>query len=788
MRSVKLLLFLFALITVSASWAAKTDWNIYASYHNATKCIELGGRIYVLANGDLYSYGTEDQSIETYDKAHTLSDFGIKDIQLSSGTNELLLLYENGNIDMLSPDGTAYNISELKTKVLGDKTLNDVVALDNMVYVSTNSGIVEFDLKQRVFRNLYYFGYPVKSVCVSDGYIVAVTTGGVFRGSQSKNLLDPANWEKIGSPTTFKYILKLGSQYYFLANNIYKVESLSPFKFTLLTSDIVKSWFLNGDRIYYTTSTNAFKSLNEAGTVTTHTIPFPIQSIAYKGGTYWSACGEEGFFGMSLSGDEFTVKVGDITPNSPIRNHCYRMTMVGKRLLVAGGNNFYPEVAYEGQAEKYEDGKWTTFDEKEPTANVPAKTFLNVVDVVQDPSDPEHHFLSTYRSGLYEYKDYKLTKHYTYYKDDDYKAADSYYVSCPLQTMRPSSSHYYYYVRTTAANYDKSGNLWMCNQQCDTIVRILKPDGTWRAYYYDDIKQYPTFDHIVFDRRGWAWITSRRATNASSSSLGSAAGFLVVNTNGTINTQADDKHKFYGQATNQDGTTYEFMEFYAVTEDLDGTIWLGADCGLLTSYDPENIFNSGYRFTQVKINREDGTGLADYLLTGVKVTCITVDGANRKWVGTGGDGLYLLSADGQQTLQRFTKNNSPLISDNIIDIKINGETGEVFFSTDQGLCSFISDAVDPEDELDKNNLKVYPNPVRPEDRKLVRVTGLAFNTNVKIANAAGKLVYEGTSNGGEFTWNCRTTAGKQVVSGIYYILATDQDGKKGASAKVLIVK
>ena len=172
----------------------------------------------------------------------------------------------------------------------------------------------------------------------------------------------------------------------------------------------------------------------------------------------------------------------------------------------------------------------------------------------------------------------------------------------------------------------------------------------------------------------------------------------------------------------------------------------------------------------------------------MKVTCVAVDGANRKWIGTGGDGLYLISADGQQTLQRFTKSNSPLISDNINDIEINGETGEVFFSTDQGLCSFISDAVDPQSELDKNNLKVYPNPLRPEDRRLIRVTGLAFNTNVKIANAAGKLVYEGTSNGGEFTWNCRTTAGKQVASGIYYILATDENGKKGASAKVLIVK
>ena len=175
-------------------------------------------------------------------------------------------------------------------------------------------------------------------------------------------------------------------------------------------------------------------------------------------------------------------------------------------------------------------------------------------------------------------------------------------------------------------------------------------------------------------------------------------------------------------------------------------------------------------------------------MNGVNATCITVDGANRKWIGSGGSGLYLISADGQQELFHFTKSNSPLLSDNINDIAIDGETGEVFIATDAGLCSYTSDAIDAEDELNKSNIKVYPNPIRPESRQLVRVTGLAYNTNVKIANAAGRLVYEGTSNGGEFTWNCRTTAGKPVSTGVYYILAADENGNKGASAKVLIVR
>ena len=419
---------------------------------------------------------------------------------------------------------------------------------------------------------------------------------------------------------------------------------------------------------------------------------------------------------------------------------------------------------------KYEGGRWTIFDEEGPTAAAQGGAYTNAISIAQDPADSEHHWVGTRSSGIYEFRNYKLASHY----DSD---------NSPLTSILPESRSYYKYVWISALAYDDQRNLWMCNNQTDTILHILKPDGSWLKYYYDEIAGYPTFDHIIFDRRGWAWVNSRRLTDG-----GSLAGILVINTNGTINTQHDDTHRFHTTLTNQDGTSYTINELYDMVEDLDGNIWVGTEKGLFTCYEPANVLNADYKFTQIKISREDGTGLADYLLSGVPVTCIAVDGANRKWIGTGGSGLYLISADGQQTLHRFTKNDSPLISDNINDICINGQTGEVFFATDQGLCSFMADAVDAEDELDKNNLKVYPNPVRPENRNLVHVTGLAFNTNVKIANAAGRLVYEGTSNGGEFTWNCKTTAGKQVASGIYYILATDSDGKKGASTKVLIVR
>ena len=765
------ILFSFMLLALTATASAgDVDWKVYASYHNPTKCVALGDRIYVLANGDLYSYDPQDQSIETYDKATVLSDFGIYDIQLSANTNELIVLYTNGNIDLLSTNGTVFNMSELKSKTLSDKTLNDVLTNGNTLYISTNAGLVELDLRQRIFKNLYDFGFAVKSICLDDGYILAATNGGVYRGSLSVNLLDPANWEKVGS-ASFTRILKQGSQLYAMTSQFYKVTSVSPFRISQVSADRVANLFQYGDYIYYTTTAGDFKSLDEAGNLAPPSTPYPINNMVHKAGTYWAACGTNGFVGMSLSGgNEFTQKVSDITPNSPVRNNFYSLEMEGERLLATGGNFYYPNINCTGTVMKYEGGRWLAFDEEGPAAAVQADAYTNAISVAQDPGDPEHHWVSTRTSGVYEFRDYKYASHY----DSD---------NSVLRSILPNSASYYKYVWVSALAFDKQRNLWMCNNECDTILCIRKADGSWLKYYYDDIAGYPTFDHILFDKRGWAWINSRRTTSA-----GAKAGIFVINTNGTINTQRDDTYRFHYTLTNQDGLAYGINELYDIVEDLDGAMWIGTEKGIFTSFDPANIFNSGYQFTQVKISREDGTGLADYLLSGVPVTCIAIDGANRKWIGTGGSGLYLLSADGQQTLYRFTKDDSPLISDNINDIAINGETGEVFFATDKGLCSFIADAVDAEEELDKNNIKVYPNPVRPEDRNLVRVTGLAFNTNVKIANAAGRLVYEGTSNGGEFTWNCKTSGGKQVASGIYYILATDSDGKKGASAKVLIVR
>jgi len=696
-RTIYVLFVLLACFALPSS-ADDGEWTIHASYHNATKAVKAGSRVFVLANGDLFSYDKEDNSVETYDKTNVLNDFGIYDIAYCSALKTVAVLYTNANIDLLQVDGDSWNMPELKNKTLDDKTLNELKVYGSEAFISTNSGIIVIDLKKQIFSNAYYFGQKVNNCIADASTIYANTPDGVYKGDRRQNLLDASNWSKV-------------------TDGSYPVS-----RFT----DETKS--------------------------------------------------------LKAESDKLLSEVSSIVPDSPIRNYSYRLNMVGNRLLVAGGHFSYSiPTQYTGTLMKYEGDKWSSFDEDGVIVSLSKNTYANITDIIQDPNDSEHHFAGSAWSGVYEFKDYKLVHHYSSVK----APKDDCHTYAPLTSILPDDKYAHYYVRATGLSYDPQGNIWMCNNQCDTIVKILKKDGNWAALYIDAIKKNPTFDHIVFDKRGWAWINSRRKASADRQYY---AGILIVNANGTIDDPTDDKYRFYTTFTNQEGTSYSPDLVNCVVEDMDGLMWIGSDKGVFVCENAENVLNANYVFTQIKVPRNDGSNRADYLMNGVNVTCIAIDGGNRKWMGTASDGVYLISADGKETVEHFTSANSPLISNAINDIAIDGQTGQVYIATDLGLCSYQGNATDPAESMKGSTLTVFPNPVRPDYTGDVHITGLMFGSNVKIVNAAGKLVYEGTSNGGEFSWNCCYQTGKRVNSGIYYALCTDSEGKKGACAKILIVK
>jgi hypothetical protein len=252
---------------------------------------------------------------------------------------------------------------------------------------------------------------------------------------------------------------------------------------------------------------------------------------------------------------------------------------------------------------------------------------------------------------------------------------------------------------------------------------------------------------------------------------------------GTPENVSDDR---YVRLQVEDSEGHVMNNVFSITEDLDGNIWVGTDMGPAVYYNPGKVFSSDLKAARIKIPRNDGTGLADYLLGTETVTTIAVDGANRKWFGTMSSGAYLMSEDSKKELLHFNSTNSPLLSDDMVKISVNGLTGDVWFGTSEGIVSFRGDATTGKD--DYSGIYVFPNPVREDYEGLVTVTGLVEGSTVKITDISGNLVYETSSLGGQVTWDLRNYRSARVATGVYLVFCSNEDGSLAEVTKLLVIR
>lgn len=762
-----ILLFFVVCATLQATQIG--SWKVYPSYHNAQKCVAMGKTIYTVANGDLFSYNTEDTEVRTYDNLGVLNDVDIVDIGYSQEAKKIILIYSNSNIDLLDADDNVQNLSALKDKSLFGKEISGMCIYGSMAYLATGFGFVEVDLKEGVFRNTYRLGFDAKSIAVNADNIYLATTSGLFRCSRTDNMQDAVNWKRHHGFQDWSRLLFHGDQLIGVRlDTLYQIDPQRAYTIEKVCKDKSTVDFLcetndqliwgKADTIRYASTLPNYTVIKEDNT---------WSDVTYLGGTYWVSDQYKGLQGYKIDDKQLQVTVSSIIPNSPVRNLSYKLQWIDNRLLVAGGINTYQGIFNKPTSMYFEDDRWTNFEEM---TDIPEKysriNLANTTNLVQDPNDPTHHFASLHRNGLFEYKDGKFVK---FYNNDN----------SPLKSVLPMSKFYMNYVSCSGLTYDIEGNLWMLSSQNDTIVRMMRPNGKWESVYCEPIESASLCDNILLHSSGLIFVTSRRMDKR---------GICCIDTNGTLGNSKDDKSVLHQEITNQDGTVYTPDEFYGICEDLEGRIWIGTILGLFVIDDPTTIFDKNFQFTQVKVNRNDGSGLADYLLSGLPVTCITVDGANRKWIGTQTNGVFLISADGQETIHHFTTADSPLLSDAIQDIAVNPITGEVAIGTEKGLCSYMSDAIEAADDLVKDDVLVYPNPVNSDYTGPIAIKGLTMDAEVKILSSSGQLVWSGISSGGLVTWNGCNMVGKRVASGIYHVVANDNAGNKAIVTRIVIIK
>lgn len=359
------------------------------------------------------------------------------------------------------------------------------------------------------------------------------------------------------------------------------------------------------------------------------------------------------------------------------------------------------------------------------------------------------------KGGVYEFQDGKFIKHYGRQNS-------------VLESGVSSDD----YTLVTSIKYDTDGNLWLLNSMATSPIVQITKESEWITYRHqevDDDYKWNLTGMFISPTNGMMWFvnnyyqhTRLYAYDYRTETLNSVCGPTYIN---------------------EDDAQVIPNNIHSVSEDNDGNVWLSTSIGPLY-LTPTDVQNG--RATQHKVPRNDGTDLADYLLTNVEIRCVRADGANRKWIGTS-DGVFLISADCNKLVQHFTTSNSSLLSNIVNDILVDANSNIVYFATDNGLCSYASDATQPAETMDKDNVYAYPNPVTPDYTGDVTIVGLSFDADVKIVTSNGVLVNSGRSTGGTYRWNGRDLKGKRVASGVYMVETATQDGGKGVVCKIAIV-
>ena len=459
---------------------------------------------------------------------------------------------------------------------------------------------------------------------------------------------------------------------------------------------------------------------------------------------------------------EYIDVVKTLKPDGPKYNYFnYMKYDNGKLYSTGGGWRDGSDYQRPGTAQILENGEWSTLqDDMEQTTKL---KYLDATSIVYDPTDKNHLFVSTCGTGLYEFMNGQFIQRY--------EESNS-----PMNSSVAGNPNY---VRIDGLVFDNNGMLWMTcssrNNAGNMLLRFNPKNKEWKALNNDELynngERLRILKGSFLDKDGYIWLYNSHHNCPTLLRLDPTTEKIVR----------------YNKFTNQDGTSYAINYVRCATQDYEGNIWMGSDQGLFM-YNSQQIADPTAGFTQVKVPRNDGSDYADYLLTGVNITCIAIDGGNRKWIGTDGNGVYLISADNMTQVHHFTTENSKLLSDIIESIAINHHNGEVFIGTDQGLCSYLSDATTANNDMSDDNVYAYPNPVGPDYTGLITVVGLSFNSDVKILSSSGKLIAEGRSSGGSFTWDGCDKNGQRVASGIYFVAAAKEDGNKGTICKIAIIK
>ncbi len=762
-----------ALVTTSINSQEFSDWTAYTSYRFIkSSANDSEGRTWISTDGGLaiIAEGEVERRLTTIDGLTKLDGINI---HYDENVDRIFVGYLNGTIDVIEP-------SEISIETLTDitrnstftsKTINKMISVGESLFVGTDFGIVQYNLENYFVENTYLklgdfdTGTSVADLFISDGMIYAATQQGIAITELDGDIKD-SDWnnfdgsngfvsEEVQAIGVFENVIyaSTSSQNYIYENNIW--NTFDGFSGSLINDYEIQSGdliALADKNLYRKNSDGSFSPSFIPGTVST-TLTSNVKSGDYKFGTFTRGL---------VSSDQISLSNTYITPSGPYLN-VFDGLAFDDNVLVASSTQKASEIFV------IENGKgFYTFDGSEwKNYNIYTNDELRdkvyrlafVSEVTED-----FYYFGSWGRGIA-----RLNK-----ETEEIKVFDE-----TNSTLRGYPADSEAFPVMIGLQDDSNGDIWSVSRYGGTpLYRQTPGDDDWQSFEENSaISSSDLYEGLFIDSFNQKWIPLQN-------SQASGTGLLIIDTGDSEN--ADDDTGIKLQSGANSGNLPD-NEVNAIIQDLNGEVWIGTSRGIAKFIFPELIVegSSQEKAAQWLIN-EDTSAVSRFLLRDVNASAMAVNAANEKWIGSENQGVWLLNAEGSRILKRFTSENSPLFSNTIKSIAVNEQTGEVFFATDVGLISYQDVPRSPVAEMDE--LKVYPNPFRYGANQRILIEGLSESTTIKILGVDGTVVNRFESTGGRVEWNGRDSNNNELGTGVYFVVAVDEQGDSKGVGKVVIVK
>ena len=707
-------------------------WRTHFSYHQVNHLAVTPERVYAAAANGLFSVSRTDGSVRILSKNDGFSDVGIVALAYESALGALTLAYRSGRIDLLM-EGNIRTFDLLQRATEQEpEVIYDIHWQGSTALISTSQGVRVLTLTERglqiaaSYTRLSATGdpLPVYSATTSGDSIFLATDEGVIANAlaATTNRQDFRTWRRLPSP---------------VATLRRDVRHVAYQDGTLYAAyDGVGLFQRRTGRWQATelTTSRPFRALR--ATATSLVAVTDEQVVTFDGSSIVSNVA--GLAPQDAEVDEQgTVWIADrkqgllrfsggasvsFLPNGPASDNLPVVRWAHDRLLAL-------DASSDGRFSAFSQGEWTVYEVPPPGAQIR--------DVAFDP-DARNYYLALFGQGLLRWD------------------GQQEFLTVPPPDDQVGQGKF------TALAYQE-GRLWVGRSGDTTSLLSFSPsESAWQTVAHPALQAvYP--QRLSADFSGSLWMI---AGNTDDSDL---PGTDVL----VFNASTDEVQSI---VTTPSATDLPGRLITDLVVDRNGLVWIGGNQGIAYFPNPGRVF-SDVLLVRPVFERQ-------FLLRDEYVTCLAVDGGNRKWVGTR-NGLWLFSETGEELIHRFTQENSPLISDAILDVAVNPLDGEVFVATDRGLVSYRGGAT--EGSGAHQSVEVFPNPVPSNFGGTVGIRGLAQDATVKITTVSGALVRELQAQGGTATWDGRNQTGQVVSTGVYLLFSATTDGEETYVGKLAVI-